>query len=59
MNIFKKTVNNLRYAYYRKLGDKALAKMHEHQLDADDREWKKWAKIEIKTLKKRFEIPIK
>ena len=59
MNIITRTINNLQYAHYRKLRDKALNKMREHEGDPCDREWKKWANVALKCFSKCDEIPLK
>ena len=59
MNIFIRIKNNLEYAYYRKLRDKALIEMEKHEKDADDSEWRKWAIIGLDSLKKCDTINIK
>ncbi len=59
MNIFKKVKNNLKYAHYRKLSNKAIVKMEKHKNDADDTEWRKWAAIELRCLQKCLSIPTK
>ena len=59
MDIFTRTKNNIKYAYYRKLWDKALTKMKEHEGDADQTEWKKWAKISLKCMNVCVLTPLK
>lgn len=58
MNKVTRFINNVRYAYNRVRRDWALDKMKEHINDADDVEWKKYAKIAVTSLKKCLEIPI-
>lgn len=59
MTYGRRIINNVRYAYYRKLRDKAIRKMEEHQKDADATEWRKWAYTALDCFKKCDEIPIK
>lgn len=59
MNIITRVKNNFEYAYYRKLRDKAIVKAEKHINDEDDHEFKKWAKLGLKYLRKCLEIPIK
>lgn len=59
MNIFARIKNNLEYAHYRMMREKAVAEMEKHQFDADDQEFKKWAKIALDSLNKCLEIPLK
>lgn len=58
MDINTRIKNHFKYAYYRKLRDKAIAKMEEHKNDADDTEFKKWANIAMSSLNRCIEIPL-
>ena len=59
MDIITRIRNNMKYAYHRKLADKAITKMERHRDDSDDREFKKWANIALNSLTICMEIPLK
>jgi len=58
MNIIKRISNNLKYAKYRKLRDKALYEMKKHEYDTDKTEWIHWASIGMESIKKCRNIPL-
>lgn len=58
MNIVTKTINNLRYAKYRKLRDMAFLEMKKHEKDVDSTEWKYWTLVGLDSMQKCIEIPL-
>lgn len=58
MNIITKIKNNVEYAHWRKIRDKALFEMEKHESDKGSTEWKRWAYLELKALRKCDEIPL-
>lgn len=58
MNIFTRIVNNLKYAHYRKIRDRAMSESVKHAYDKDDTEFKRQCKICLEASKKCIEIPL-
>lgn len=58
MNIVQRTINNLKYAYYHRLSDIAIANMLKHEKDIDSTKWRKWAKIGVNAIEQCYKIAL-
>lgn len=56
-HFLRRRVNNIRYAFYRKLMDYGFKRMDETVL-TNPKAWKRWAKITLYCLNKNVEIDI-
>lgn len=58
MNIVKRIINNVKYAKYRKLRDKASKNVIKHAHDVDKTEFDYWKRIYAENLKKCIDTPL-
>ena len=59
MNIGKRLINEVKYAYYGMILDVALYQMKKHEIDENSKTWTKWAELGLKCLAKKRELNIK